>query len=187
MGVRVSNAEIAQALTEVMELRKQGDVAGLIGALTDPRERGAASVVRAAAARGLGELGDTAAAPHLIPLVHDPLDNVRLEAIYALGSLGAREAIPALVEALSDESQVVRLAAVKSLGESHAESAVEKLQDGLNSADPWQRLYCAEALLKIGGEAANPALIESAYAKERGWRKGGRGKRWKRVREQLGQ
>jgi HEAT repeat protein len=77
----------------VYEAWRNRDVGALITVLTDPENR-------AWAARYLGKLGDSSAAPALIRLLSANEFHARAAAARALGELKATEAVPALLEAL---------------------------------------------------------------------------------------
>lgn len=71
--------------------------------------------IRCQAIRGLGEIGDPAAAPALLELLKSNDSRLRSQAADALGDVGIKEAIEPLTRALDDESQAVRENARKSL------------------------------------------------------------------------
>jgi len=67
------------------------------------------------AVTSLGDTGDVAVTPHLVPRLKDQDIFVRMAAARILGDLHSRAAIPALIDALSDDEHSVREAAVVSL------------------------------------------------------------------------
>ncbi len=67
------------------------------------------------AVTALGDTGDPAVVPHLVPLISDTDVFVRMAVARVFGDLGAPEAIDALIAALEDEEAVVREAAMVSL------------------------------------------------------------------------
>lgn len=67
------------------------------------------------AVTALGDTGDPAVVPHLVPLISDTDVFVRMAVARVFGDLGAPEAIDALISALEDEEAVVREAAMVSL------------------------------------------------------------------------
>jgi len=71
--------------------------------------------VRGAAVEALGRLGDDAAAAHVVSLLHDAVEAVRVQAARALGQLRAEAAMPDLVAALDDTSWWVRFRAAEAL------------------------------------------------------------------------
>ena len=71
--------------------------------------------MRAAAALGLGEIGDRAAVPFLVDALKDEQWLVRRDVATALGRIGDPRAVPALENALQDEETLVRSAAAEAL------------------------------------------------------------------------
>ena len=67
------------------------------------------------AVTSLGDTGDVAVTPHLVPRLADDDLFVRMAAARILGDLRSRAAVPALIAALSDQEHSVREAAVVSL------------------------------------------------------------------------
>lgn len=67
------------------------------------------------AVTALGDTGDPAVVPHLVPLIGDPDVFVRMAVARVFGDLGAPEAVDSLIFALEDEEAVVREAAMVSL------------------------------------------------------------------------
>lgn len=73
------------------------------------------SGTRWTAVTNLGDTGDPAVVPHLVPLLRDPDIFVRMATARVLGDLAAPNGIPALIEALEDPEAPVREAAVVAL------------------------------------------------------------------------
>lgn len=73
------------------------------------------AAVRLQAAYDLGETGDLAVVPHLLPMLTDPDVFVRMVTAQALDSLQARLAVPALIDRLGDDTITVREAALIAL------------------------------------------------------------------------
>jgi len=71
--------------------------------------------MRAAAAQGLGKIGDRAAVPFLLDALKDEHWLVRRDVATALGRIGDPRAVPALEDALGDEEALVRSAAAEAL------------------------------------------------------------------------
>jgi hypothetical protein len=67
------------------------------------------------AVQSLGETGDLAVVPHLVPLLDDPDVFVRMAVARVFGDLGAAAAIEPLIDTLEDEEPVVREAAMAAL------------------------------------------------------------------------
>ncbi len=129
----------------------------LITATGDRSER-----VRAAAVTALGELGDTALAPLVAPLLlKDKSVFVRKSAAYALGRLRGQAGTAALVAALKDKNVEVRGAAARALGEYADAQAIEPLSLALTDKSEFVRAQSARAL-GVNGRAARrtvPNLI----------------------------
>ncbi|MEE2941565.1 MAG: HEAT repeat domain-containing protein [Planctomycetota bacterium] len=73
------------------------------------------AAVRLQAAYDLGETGDTAVVPHLLPMLSDADVFVRMVTAQALDTLQARLAVPALIARLGDDTITVREAALIAL------------------------------------------------------------------------
>jgi hypothetical protein len=106
----MSCAELAGEQVEKMIQRK--DVTGLIRVLED---KNLDSDVRARAALGLGEIGDTRGVDPLIQALQDEDSFLRRMAAVALGNIGDARAIEPLTKALEDEDSLVRQAAAEAL------------------------------------------------------------------------
>jgi HEAT repeat protein len=90
------------------------------------------SVVRAAAATSLAQLGDVRAVDALISAINDPMAEASAEAVRALATLGDARAVKPLIEAASNKDgyflQVVRRAAVTALGKLGGTEAIAELK-----------------------------------------------------------
>jgi len=106
----ISCAEIASEQVEKMIQRK--DVERLIEVLGDYDMQ---PKVRARAALGLGEIGDTRGVEPLIQALQDEDSFLRRMAAVALGNIGDTRAIEPLTNALEDEDSDVRRDAAKAL------------------------------------------------------------------------
>jgi HEAT repeat protein len=122
------------------------------------------------AAGELGKLGRQAhsAAPQLLAALKYP--DVRYAAAWALGPVGADpdKAVPALIAMLKDETDgLSRLSVVIALGDfgRAAASAVPAIREFLRS-DEKGGTSAAEAIGKIGGPDAVPALVEALQNKD---------------------
>ena len=107
------------------------------------------------AARGLGALKHTTAAPELLALVDARRDpRVVVSAIRALAELASDDAVPALFQlaVTRDLDASVRLEAVAALGELRARDAVELCLDLLSDAWPAMRATAVQALARIDAE-----------------------------------
>jgi HEAT repeat protein len=105
--------------------------------------------VRAAAARGLGRIGDRKAIPCLERALQEE-SAVRSAAVLALGVLGDDSVVPALLASLKDPIPEVRYQALSGLGKLKATSAVRSIRGMLEDSDEVVRL-CAEKTLKSLG------------------------------------
>jgi HEAT repeat protein len=89
------------------------------------------SVVRSAAAAGLGQLKDARAFDVLIEAVNDPITDPSTEAIHALAALGDRKAVSKLIEVTTNANGFyagsVRHAAVAALVKLGGEAATIEL------------------------------------------------------------
>jgi len=128
-------------------------------------------VVRWAAAKALGQIGDPQATPALIQALQDKDRDVRRAAAEALGQIGDRQAIPALIEALKDEDEGVRRAAAEALEKIGDPQATPALIQALQDKDRDVRRAAAKALGKIGDRQAVPALIEALKDEDEGVRR----------------
>ncbi|MCZ7382965.1 MAG: HEAT repeat domain-containing protein [Candidatus Methanoperedens sp.] len=135
--------------TDLKELKKRGDIEGLLGILDtgDVREcRDAICIlgelrnkkairplitlletddvqIRANAAWALGEIGNVKAVLPLIALLNDPSDNVRIHAAWSLGRIGDKRAVPGLRAILKNGSTDLR---------KHAREAIERIESNGN-------------------------------------------------------
>jgi len=135
--------------TDLKELKKRGDIEGLLGILdtSDVKEcRDAICIlgelrnkkairplitlletddvqIRANAAWALGEIGNVKAVLPLIALLNDPSDNVRIHAAWSLGRIGDKRAVPGLKAILKNGSTDLR---------KHAGEAIERIESNGN-------------------------------------------------------
>lgn len=109
---------------------------------------------RAAAARALGSIGDSAAAGPLAAALADKNAAVRLAAAQALGTIGDARAVEPLILARGDTDREVRLAAAAALAQIGS-AAVDPLAAALKGLRmPDRRADAARALGAIGDRAA---------------------------------
>jgi HEAT repeat protein len=138
-----------------MTARRVGDRTTLVASLRDPDNR-------SFAARYLGELGATEAAPEIARLLEANDPSVRSEAARALGLLGASEALPRLIELAADDPVPhVRGNAVTAVGRLDSSNAVTLLIDYLVDRE-WQvRVGAAYALGLIGDPRGVDAIRQA--------------------------
>jgi HEAT repeat protein len=131
--------------------------------------------VRLAAVWDLRLLGEPAsrAVPHLIPLVADPDEPVRVDAVRLLGDLGpaAEAAVTPLVDAATMPGpRAVRETAALALGRIGRQTAVSvpALAALLGDGDSWLPCHAARALRALGpaAEPALPALVATMTGTE---------------------
>lgn len=119
---------------------------------------------RALAAKGLGEMGLTAAVGSLTPLLHDGRPEVRLEAAVALSKLGVVGVAAGVLEDLTGGSGPFRAAAAEALGRIGDARAVHGLMAALLQQDgdggDEVRFAVATALGHLKDERAGRVLYE---------------------------
>ena len=129
--------------------------------------------VRGAAAVALGEIHDESAVTTLAQTLqsgNSPRAGSRKRktkenefilraAAHSLGEIGSRAGVPVLIEALSNDSMPddVRREAARALGLIGDPSALPALRAALTANDPHLSQIAAEALRKIGSNAARPS------------------------------
>ena len=116
-------------------------------------------VVVAGAARLVGSMGLTAAAPALADLVFDDDPRVRLAAVEAARDLRASTAAGALIDALYDEDRGVRMAAARALGHLRYTPAAEHFagivgNKEIRDADLGEKIAFFESYGLLAGEEA---------------------------------
>lgn len=109
--------------------------------------------VRAAAVRGLQELGDSAGLPALVARIGDGDALVRELAVVALGHLGGADACQALRTALRSRHAEVRFQAPLSYLEACAEPQLSALTPLMRDEDPKVRANTARCLAQFGAGA----------------------------------
>ncbi len=119
-------------------------LAGLLDALQDADR----NVVRAAA-KALGEIGDTRVVPNVIRLMKQPEPVIRQVCALALGDLKSTDALPVLVQALHDESWMVRQAAAQALAGLGDRAATPALIEALEDANRSVRVAAEDALKRL--------------------------------------
>jgi HEAT repeat protein len=132
----------------VKELQKQGDVDGLIEALSYEKDHN----VRQSAAWSLGELGDGRAVEPLIEALDDR-KRVREVAARALGEIGDERAVEPLIDLLRSGNWEVSGTSAKALGKIGDPRAIAALIEALDGNDESVRWYAARALEMITGQS----------------------------------
>lgn len=139
--------EAAVALGQLDAVPEQAALGHLVGAFAHPDE-----IVRQAAARSVGGMGD-AAIGSLQTALDDARDQVRQTAVEALGWMGS-QAMDSLVAALRNDSPAVRRLAARALGHMRIKAAAAEpaLVAALNDPDPEVRQAVAWAIGKVRAE-----------------------------------
>jgi HEAT repeat protein len=145
-----SDAVLRNAGSEIFRLRGGRSLPAVVALLKD-----AEPDVVLQAVLILERLRDPRALEALHGALGHPDPNVQQEALLAVGSLGDARSIPHLLPFL-DADPWVQMAAVQALGDLRAPEAIPHLAARL--ADPLVGSLAAEALARIGGEAAFRAL-----------------------------
>ena len=116
--------------------------------------------VAAAAAIGLGTLGDQKAVPALKGLLAREDPRIRAAAAEALGRLRARDAADDLLRLLADKDETVRRASVKALGDLQVPEAFEGLLARLSDSSPKVRETAVAAVARYKDPRTVPALVK---------------------------
>lgn len=142
-------------------LAKQGDVDGMIEALTHPDVQ-CSDLLRGAVVRELGGLEDRRAVPALIEVLeHDEEKVPRIFAAQALSKFSDAKSLTALQGAMYDSERSVRLWAISGMGAQRDRESVEDLMNCLSDENSWIREYAARALGEIGDHRATESLVVS--------------------------
>jgi HEAT repeat protein len=162
-AVADSNARVRYAAVSQMSSLGQQDRQLSLEILLNCVRNDSELDVKAVAADALGGLGLAEAYDDLLALYQEHSDWVlRLSVLAALGELGEPRAFDLLIEALNAPEELLKMAAIGSLGDLGDARAVSALAPFASHAD-WQvRQRVAQALYRIGGEAAQPLLATLA-------------------------
>jgi hypothetical protein len=158
---------VALELRRLMQMRKQGDVEGLIRELRNPgvetKVTGTTFTVREHVPARLHRLGATEAIPAMCAvMLEDELPRVRRRAALYLRKMKARSAAPSFIVALGDPESSVRRLAALGLAKVGEASATDALIVTLRDESVWVRQAAAKALGRVGDRTASPALKETA-------------------------
>lgn len=145
-----SDAVLRNAGCEIFRLRGGRSLPAVVALLKDPEPDVVLQAVLI-----LERLRDPRALEPLHAALGHSDPNVQQEALLAVGSLGDARSIPHLLPFL-DADPWVQMAAVQALGDLRAPEAIPHLAARLD--DPLVGALAAEALARIGGEAAFRAL-----------------------------
>jgi HEAT repeat protein len=145
-----SDAVLRNAGVEIFRLRGGRSLPVVLGLLQDPEPDVVLQAVLI-----LERLRDPRALEPLHAALRHPDPNVQQEGLLAVGGLGDARSIPHLLPFL-DGDPWVQMAAVQALGDLRAPEAIPPLAARLT--DPMVGSLAAEALARIGGEAAFRAL-----------------------------
>ncbi len=127
----------------IEKMKEKRDVKGLKKAL-----RNKDVLIRAKAARALGELKDESAVEDLIEALQDESLDVRKSAIWALSNIGNARAVEALVRVLKEEDATLKVEAARALKELSTRKTSEVVQ-AISAAFNISR-EASEKLLKTG-------------------------------------
>lgn len=130
---------------ELKEMKKSGDVEGLLSILGSNDSREVLDAVRI-----LGEMGSRKAIGPLIGLLEKDNIQVRANAAWALGEIGSAKAVLPLIGLLNDPTENVRIYAAWSLGRIGDRRAVQGLKAVMGDASSELRKHIKEALVRIG-------------------------------------
>jgi len=123
-------------------------------------------VMREAAAKSLGHMGNLRALPVLLALLTDSAQRVRLAAARALGKLHSPQALEPLIAMLREEDDLA-CAAAEALGDLGDRRAVQPLIDRLqNMSRGSVRRFAAVALGKLRDDRAMEPLLEALKDEE---------------------
>ena len=146
-----ADAAMRNAGSEIFRLRGGRSLPVVVGLLRDPDPDVVLQAVLI-----LDRLRDPRALEPLHAALGHSDPNVQQEAVLAIGRLGDARSIPHLLPFLSADLWV-QMAAVQALGDLRSPEAVPFLAEKLT--DPLVGSLAAEALARIGGEAAFRALV----------------------------
>lgn len=152
--------ETDEGLRRIGRLRRDRDVEGLALEISKSRPL----LVRYAAARALGKLGDPRALEALALAVRDEHKDVRIAAIRSLAAIDDPAAIEVLLEARQDPHPIAREWALGGLAQHRVREAVPDLEMYLENPSWYRRRWAARLLALIGDARALEALERARRA-----------------------
>lgn len=158
-ALRDGDADVAcEAASALGSLGSAAAVEPLIAVLNQ-RDNFFHSVVRAAAARSLGQLRDPRAVVPLVNAINDPIAEASAEAIRALASLSDPRSIPALLEVVRNEHgfflPTTRHAAILGLARTGGEQAACELR--FVASNQWEDAAIRAAAIEATREGSAAA------------------------------
>jgi HEAT repeat protein len=138
----------ADALRDLARIAGADAIPTLQGFLVNTRQP---SLVRAAAADGLGIVRAEEAVGDLLALLEAEQENLRLHTILALGEIGSAEAVPLLLEHLEDlEDRHETALTGRALALCGDPQGTAMMENGLRSSDPQYRSMARQTLMQLG-------------------------------------
>jgi HEAT repeat protein len=146
LKVEASHAQVP-AIIVLELLREEAAAPGLIELIDKKNKENEERDVEAI--RALGALGARDAVPHLVALLREGTESIKVASIESLGRLGAKEVMPAIERLLEDPSREVRAAAGSCLSEMGSFAGVAALLadernlfslNALRRRESWKRL-----------------------------------------------
>ncbi len=129
--------------------------------------------VRSAAVKAIGEMGDPAHLPLIIPRLKDPISFVRLFCVEAIAQLEGPDRLKILLAAGDDPDPMVQVAVVKAIDDlSGKDGKVDSVPIGklltsfTKNPDPTVHLFALASLARHGGQEAFNLLQKSAQQSE---------------------
>ncbi|MBN1287845.1 MAG: HEAT repeat domain-containing protein [Anaerolineae bacterium] len=155
------NLEEMPPYPDIDRLRAEGDLQGLIAALSYPGDPD----VRRRAAWALGWYVEDIHAAVVTPLIaafnnKEEIPGVRASAAEALGLIDSAQAVALFISALTDEAPEVRVAAASSLGKMNDLRAIEPLVEACKDAYAQVRDEAAWALGQLSTQVEDAAAFD---------------------------
>lgn len=150
---------VLAGLTSLVGCERDRD--GIFEELHDPDP-----LVRADAARRMGDSRAPECVEPLIAVLHDPDERVRISVVRALGQIGEPRALPALARSAGDQAPAVRRAVCHVLGTIRDPRAVPTLTRMIGDPDETVRLKATKALAQIPTEESRDVLLSLALKSE---------------------